>query len=108
MNNAPYVLFPVNPPSIGCVTCYAPVDIRKHQWRLIVATVRYVQDKVRPGTGREGALGYERYIAGKHMDVRRDCASFARVQNIRRVCNLLRTGRYPKAPVALDGGNGAL
>ena len=23
----------------------------------------YVQDKVRPGTGREGALGYERYIA---------------------------------------------
>ena len=42
----------------------------------------YVQDKVRegetgnpsrsqpglPGTGREGALGYERYIAGEHMD----------------------------------------
>jgi hypothetical protein len=24
----------------------------------------YVQDKVRPGTGREGALGYERYTAG--------------------------------------------
>ena len=44
--------------------------------------VGYVQDKVRegetgnpsrsqpglPGTGREGALGYERYIAGEHMD----------------------------------------
>ena len=28
----------------------------------------YVQDKVRPGTGREGALGYERYIAKEHMD----------------------------------------
>jgi len=40
--------------------------------------VGYVQDKVRPGTGREGALGYERYIAGEHMDVRRDCVSFAR------------------------------
>ena len=38
----------------------------------------YVQDKVRPGTGREGALGYERYIAMEHMDVRRDCVSFAR------------------------------
>ena len=24
----------------------------------------YVQDKERPGTGREGALGYERYTAG--------------------------------------------
>jgi len=24
----------------------------------------YVQDKVRSGTGREGALGYERYVAG--------------------------------------------
>ena len=38
----------------------------------------YVQDKVRPGTGRESALGYERYIAIEHMDVRRDCVSFAR------------------------------
>jgi hypothetical protein len=51
----------------------------------------YVQDKVRPGTGREGALGYERYIAIEHMDkvrpgtgregslgcVRRDCSRFA-------------------------------
>ena len=27
----------------------------------------YVQDKVRPGTGREGALGYERYAAGAGM-----------------------------------------
>ena len=67
----------------------------------------YVQDKVReggtvkrsrsqpglPGTGREGALGYERYFAMEHMagivpynplhfllpwrsDVRRDCSSF--------------------------------
>ena len=27
----------------------------------------YVQDKVRPGTGREGALGYERYAAGAWM-----------------------------------------
>ena len=27
----------------------------------------YVQDKVRPGTGREGALGYERYTAGAGM-----------------------------------------
>ena len=42
--------------------------------------MRYVQDKVRPGTGREGALGYERYIADEHMDVRRDCVSFARAQ----------------------------
>ena len=40
----------------------------------------YVQDKVRPGTGREGALGYERYIAIEHMDVRRDCFNFARDQ----------------------------
>ena len=37
----------------------------------------YVQDKVRPGTGREGALGYERYIAIEHMDVRRDFVSIA-------------------------------
>jgi hypothetical protein len=28
----------------------------------------YVQDKVRPATGREGALGYERYIAIEHID----------------------------------------
>jgi len=41
------------------------------------------QDKVRPGTGREGALGYERYIAIEHMDVRRDCFSFARYINER-------------------------
>ena len=41
----------------------------------------YVQDKVRPGTGREGALGYVRYIAGEHMDVRRDCVSFAQLVN---------------------------
>ena len=34
------------------------------------------QDKVRPGTGREGALGYERYIAIEYMDVRRDCVNF--------------------------------
>ena len=40
----------------------------------------YVQDKVRPGTGREGDLGYvrrdyvqdERYFAIEHMDVRRE------------------------------------
>jgi hypothetical protein len=52
--------------------------------------VGYVQDKVRPGTGREGALGYERYIAMEHMDkvrpgsgregslgcVRRDCVGY--------------------------------
>ena len=31
------------------------------------AGVDYVQDKVRPGTGREGALGYERYAAGAGM-----------------------------------------
>jgi len=30
----------------------------------------YVQNKVRPGTGREGVLGYEPYFAGEHMDVR--------------------------------------
>jgi hypothetical protein len=29
--------------------------------------VGYVQVKVRPGNGREGALGYERYIAIEHM-----------------------------------------
>ena len=28
----------------------------------------YAQDKVRPGTGREGALGYVRYIATGHME----------------------------------------
>jgi hypothetical protein len=28
----------------------------------------YVQDKVRPGTGREGGLGCERYFAIEHMD----------------------------------------
>jgi len=33
---------------------------------------------VRPGTGREAGLGHERYIAIEHMDVRRDCVSFAR------------------------------
>ena len=57
--------------------------------------VGYVQDKVRPGTGREGALGYERNIASEHMDkvrpgtgregglgrVQRDCVSFARRVN---------------------------
>ena len=37
----------------------------------------YVQDKVRPLRGREGALGYERYIAKEHMDVRRDYVRFA-------------------------------
>ena len=51
----------------------------------------YAQDKVRegetgnpsrsqpglPGTGREGALGYVRYIAKEHMEVRRDCLSLA-------------------------------
>ena len=53
----------------------------------------YVQDKVRegetgnpsrsqpglPGTGREGTLGYERYIASEHMEVRRDCVSLAQL-----------------------------
>jgi len=52
----------------------------------------YVQEKVRPGTGREAGLGHERYIAIEHMDkvrpqsgregglghVRRDCVSLAR------------------------------
>jgi hypothetical protein len=37
----------------------------------------YAQDKVRPGTGREDALGYVRYIAIEHMEVRRDCSRFA-------------------------------
>jgi hypothetical protein len=44
--------------------------------------VGYVQDKVRPGNGREGALGYVRYIAIEHMDVRRDCFSFARLSGL--------------------------
>ncbi len=35
----------------------------------------YVQDKVRPVAGREGALGYERYAAG---------AGRARLQGCRR------------------------
>ena len=38
----------------------------------------YVQDKVRPGTGREGALGYERYVAGAGMR-RSDWYSFAQL-----------------------------
>ena len=38
----------------------------------------YVQEKVRPGTGREAGLGHERYIAIEHMDVRRDWFRFAR------------------------------
>ena len=45
----------------------------------------YAQDKVRPGTGREGDLGYVRYIATEHMDVRCDCVSFARGSINRRV-----------------------
>ena len=28
----------------------------------------YVQDKVRPGTGREGGLGHERYFAIEHRE----------------------------------------
>ena len=50
----------------------------------------YVQDYVQD----------ERYIAREHMDVRRDCVSFARL--VRRVGNLLPT-RFP-----LVGTNGAL
>ena len=49
----------------------------------------YAQDKVRPGTGREGALGYVRYIAKEHMDVRRDCLSLA---------HLLKKSRRDAAP----------
>ena len=30
---------------------------------VLIVRGAYVQDKVRPGTGREGALGYERYFA---------------------------------------------
>ena len=57
--------------------------------------VRYVQD--------------ERCIAGEHMDVRRDCVSFARVACINTVLRkTLRTGRYPKVPMVLNDGNGAL
>ena len=58
----------------------------------------YVQDKVRPQSGREGALGHERYIAIEHMDkvrpgtgregalgyVRRDSLSLAHPINQRR------------------------
>jgi hypothetical protein len=50
-------------------------------------------DKVRPCNGREGGLGH----------VRRDCVNFARVQNSRRVGNLLPT-RFPRFPKT----NGAL
>ena len=46
--------------------------------------VGYVQDKVRPGTGREGALGYVRYVAEEHMDVRRDCLGSARSVKVMR------------------------
>ena len=49
------------------------LHLRKSQRR-----VGYVQEKVRPCNGREAGLGHERYIAGEHMDVRRDCVSFAR------------------------------
>ena len=31
---------------------------------------------MRPGTGREGALGYERYFAIEHRDVRREAFQF--------------------------------
>ena len=36
-------------------------------WLIATGCADYVQDKVRPGTGREGALGYERYAAGAGM-----------------------------------------
>ena len=45
---------------------------------------------------RVGYVQDERYIASEHMDVRRDCVSFARVQISRRVGNLLPT-RYPRS-----------
>jgi hypothetical protein len=31
------------------------------------AGAAHVQDKVRPGTGREGALGYERYVGPRQV-----------------------------------------
>ena len=37
-------------------------------------TRRYVQDKVRPQSGREGGLGHVRYFAVEHMDVRREAS----------------------------------
>jgi hypothetical protein len=46
----------------------APILIKS----IAASVASYVQDKVRPGNGREGALGYERYIAIEHMDVRSD------------------------------------
>ena len=58
------------------------------------------------GSSCEREPGYvqdERYIAIEHMDVRRDCVNFARVQNSRRVGNLLPT-RFPHFPKT----NGAL
>ena len=59
---------------------------------------------MRPGTGREGALGYERYIAGEHMDVRRDCVSLAQlVGQTVRYKTTHPTGGFP-----LGGIDGAL
>jgi hypothetical protein len=37
----------------------------------------YVQEEVRPLSGREAGLGHVRYIAMEHMDVRRDCLGVA-------------------------------
>jgi len=38
------------------------------------------------GYGREGALGYERYIAIEHMDVRRDCVRYPVRNKLRAFC----------------------
>ena len=71
----------------------------------------YVQDKVRPGTGREGALGYERYIAKstwmcgaivselQNITILRcDCLRIAQCQGNRdRLCRSLLQKKRPQA-----------
>ena len=47
-------------PTISCISSILGGQTRKSG---------AVQDKVRPGTGREGALGYERYAAGAGLTV---------------------------------------
>jgi hypothetical protein len=55
-----------------------PQSGQGYQGRISWSLFFYVQEKVRPGTGREAGLGHGRYIAIEHMDVRRDRFSVAR------------------------------
>ena len=55
-----------------------PFKTCQQQVGLVGAMFKLCSGQGEAGYGREGALGYERYIAIEHMDVRRDCFRFAR------------------------------